>query len=145
MTRRKRYSEEFEREALRRANEQGVTDVLAAEALEINARLEKQTFTKTARLIDSITSLAQSRGKLDSRNARYVTAIESSKRIFIANISSPDGSTSDIDISGPLPQLISQFPLASAWTDPCDREDSTPSQLAPDSDNAIECPILTID
>lgn len=58
MTRRKRYSEEFKREALRRANEQGVTDVLAAEALEINARLEKQTFTKTARLIDSITSLA---------------------------------------------------------------------------------------
>ncbi len=58
MTRRKRYSEEFKREVLRRANEQGVTDVLVAEALEINARLEKQTFTKTARLIDSITSLA---------------------------------------------------------------------------------------
>ncbi len=58
MTRRKRYSEEFKREALRRANEQGITDVLVAEALEINARLEKQTFTKTARLIDSITSLA---------------------------------------------------------------------------------------
>ncbi len=58
MTRRKRYSEEFKREVLRRANEQGVTDVPVAEALEINARLEKQTFTKTARLIDSITSLA---------------------------------------------------------------------------------------
>ncbi len=58
MTRRKRYSEEFKREVLRRANEQGVTDVLVAEALEINARLEKQTFTKTARLKDSITSLA---------------------------------------------------------------------------------------
>ena len=30
MTRRKRYSGEFKREALRRANEEGVTDVLVA-------------------------------------------------------------------------------------------------------------------
>ncbi len=37
MTRRKRYSEQFEREALRRANEEGVTDVLVAEELGINA------------------------------------------------------------------------------------------------------------
>jgi transposase len=38
MTRRKRYSEEFKLEALRRANEAGVTDVLVAEELGINAR-----------------------------------------------------------------------------------------------------------
>ncbi len=39
MTRRKRYSAEFKREALRRANKAGVTDVLVAEKLGINARL----------------------------------------------------------------------------------------------------------
>ncbi len=38
MTRRKRYSAEFKREALRRANEEGVTDVLVAEELGIDAR-----------------------------------------------------------------------------------------------------------
>ncbi len=38
MSRRKRYSAEFNREALRRANEEGVTDVLVAEELGINAR-----------------------------------------------------------------------------------------------------------
>ena len=38
MTRRKRYSAEFKREALRRANEEGVTDVLVAEELGIRAR-----------------------------------------------------------------------------------------------------------
>ncbi len=38
MSRRKRYSTEFKREALRRANEEGVTDVLVAEELGINAR-----------------------------------------------------------------------------------------------------------
>ena len=38
MTRRKRYNAEFKREALRRANEEGVTDVLVAEELGINAR-----------------------------------------------------------------------------------------------------------
>jgi transposase len=38
MTRRKRYSAEFKREALRRASEEGTTDVLVAEELGINAR-----------------------------------------------------------------------------------------------------------
>ena len=38
MSRRKRYSAEFKREAIRRANEEGVTDVLVAEELGINAR-----------------------------------------------------------------------------------------------------------
>ncbi len=38
MTRRKRYSAEFKRAALRRANEEGVTDVLVAEELGMNAR-----------------------------------------------------------------------------------------------------------
>ena len=38
MTRRKRYSAEFKREALRRANEAGVSDVLVAEELGIDAR-----------------------------------------------------------------------------------------------------------
>jgi transposase len=38
MARRKRYSAEFKREALRRADEPGVTDVLVAEELGINAR-----------------------------------------------------------------------------------------------------------
>ena len=38
MARRNRYSAEFKREALRRANEEGVTDVLVAEELGINAR-----------------------------------------------------------------------------------------------------------
>lgn len=38
MTQRKRYSEEFKLEALRRANEEGVTDVLVPEELGINAR-----------------------------------------------------------------------------------------------------------
>ncbi len=38
MSRRKRYSAEFKREAIRRANEAGVTDVLVAEELGINAR-----------------------------------------------------------------------------------------------------------
>ncbi len=37
MTRRRRYSAEFKREALRRANEEGVTDVLVAEELGIDA------------------------------------------------------------------------------------------------------------
>jgi transposase-like protein len=39
MTRRKRYSIEFKREALRRANEEGVTDTLVAEELGFSARL----------------------------------------------------------------------------------------------------------
>jgi transposase len=38
MSRQKRYSAEFKREALRRANEPGVTDVLVAEELGISAR-----------------------------------------------------------------------------------------------------------
>ncbi len=38
MSRRKRYSAEFKREALRGANEEGLTDVLVAEELGINAR-----------------------------------------------------------------------------------------------------------
>ena len=38
MSRRKRYGAEFKREAIRRANEEGVTDVLVAEELGINAR-----------------------------------------------------------------------------------------------------------
>jgi transposase len=38
MGRRKRYSTEFKREALKRANEPGVTDVLVAEELGISAR-----------------------------------------------------------------------------------------------------------
>jgi transposase len=38
MARRKRYSAEFKKEALRRANEEGVTDVLVSEELGINAR-----------------------------------------------------------------------------------------------------------
>ena len=38
MGRRKRYSEEFKRAALRRADEPGVTDVWVAEELGINAR-----------------------------------------------------------------------------------------------------------
>ena len=38
MTRRKRYSAEFKREAIRRTNVEGVTDVLVAEELGINAR-----------------------------------------------------------------------------------------------------------
>jgi transposase len=38
MSRRKRYSTEFKREALRRTNEPGVTDVLVAEELGISAR-----------------------------------------------------------------------------------------------------------
>jgi transposase len=38
MGRRQRYSAEFKRQALRRANEPGVTDVLVCEELGINAR-----------------------------------------------------------------------------------------------------------
>jgi transposase len=38
MTRRKRYSAEFKREALRRASEEGTTDVFVAEEIGINAR-----------------------------------------------------------------------------------------------------------
>jgi transposase-like protein len=38
MTRRKRYSAEFKREALRRAYEEGVTDVLVAEEMGLDAR-----------------------------------------------------------------------------------------------------------
>ncbi len=38
MSRRKRYSAEFKREAIRRGNEKGVTDVLVAEELGMNAR-----------------------------------------------------------------------------------------------------------
>ncbi len=38
MGKRKRYSAEFKREALRQANHPGVTDVLVAEELGINAR-----------------------------------------------------------------------------------------------------------
>jgi transposase InsO family protein len=39
MTRRKRYSAELKREALRRANEEGVTDVLVAEELGITCSM----------------------------------------------------------------------------------------------------------
>ena len=38
MTRRKRYSAEFKLEALRRANEEGVTDTLVAEELGLSTR-----------------------------------------------------------------------------------------------------------
>ncbi len=38
MGRRKRYSKEFKREALRRADEAGITDVVVAEDLGISAR-----------------------------------------------------------------------------------------------------------
>jgi transposase len=38
MTRRKRYSAEFKRQALKRADEPGVTDVLACEELGISVR-----------------------------------------------------------------------------------------------------------
>jgi transposase len=38
MARRKRYSAEFKRQALRRANEPGVTDALVCEELGISAR-----------------------------------------------------------------------------------------------------------
>jgi transposase len=38
MSRRKRYSAEFKREALRRANEDGVTDTLVAEELGFSTR-----------------------------------------------------------------------------------------------------------
>lgn len=38
MARRKRYSAEFKRQALRRANEPGVTDVLVCEELGVSAR-----------------------------------------------------------------------------------------------------------
>jgi len=38
MTRRKRYSAEFKREALRRANEDGITDTLVAEELGFSTR-----------------------------------------------------------------------------------------------------------
>ena len=38
MTRRKRYSAEFKRQALKRADEPGVTDVLVAEELGVSAR-----------------------------------------------------------------------------------------------------------
>jgi len=38
MTRRKRYSAEFKREALRRANEDGVTDTLVAQDLGFSTR-----------------------------------------------------------------------------------------------------------
>ena len=38
MTRRKRYSAEFKREALRRSNEDGVTDTLVAEELGFSTR-----------------------------------------------------------------------------------------------------------
>lgn len=38
MSRRKRYSAEFKRQALRRADEPGVTDVLVCEELGISAR-----------------------------------------------------------------------------------------------------------
>ena len=38
MTRRKRYNAEFKREALRRANEEGITDTLVAEELGFSTR-----------------------------------------------------------------------------------------------------------
>ena len=38
MTRRKRYSAEFKREALRRSNEEGVTDTLVAQELGFSTR-----------------------------------------------------------------------------------------------------------
>jgi transposase len=38
MARRKRYSAEFKRQALKRANEPGVTDVLVCEELGVSAR-----------------------------------------------------------------------------------------------------------
>ena len=38
MTRRKRYSKEFKREALRRANEAGMTDTLVAQELGFSTR-----------------------------------------------------------------------------------------------------------
>ncbi len=46
MTRRKRYSAEFKREALRRANEETVTDVLVAEELTDHKRFSLATDIK---------------------------------------------------------------------------------------------------
>jgi transposase-like protein len=49
MTRRKRYSAELKREALRRANEEGVTDVLVAEELGITCSMSGKGFATTTR------------------------------------------------------------------------------------------------
>jgi hypothetical protein len=65
MTRRKRYSIEFKREALRRANEEGVTDTLVAEELGFSARQLRRwrnayslnlvyNFTKTVFLLTGV-------------------------------------------------------------------------------------------
>jgi transposase-like protein len=48
MTRRKRYSAEFKREALRRANEAGVTDVLVAEKRKLAIVEQERDFLKEA-------------------------------------------------------------------------------------------------
>ena len=45
MTRRKRYSTEFKREALRRANEDGATDTLVAEELGSREERGRTEFT----------------------------------------------------------------------------------------------------
>jgi hypothetical protein len=61
MSRRKQYRAEFKREALRRANEEGVTAVLVAEETGINARQlrrwreAEQRYTYTTELQSQIT------------------------------------------------------------------------------------------
>jgi transposase-like protein len=50
MSRRKRYSTEFKREALRRCNEPGVTAVLVAEELGTSTRLRSASSAKMKKL-----------------------------------------------------------------------------------------------
>ena len=55
MSRRKRYSSEFKREALRRANEEGVTDVLVAEELGMTQNaIRKARFRVLKRLREEL-------------------------------------------------------------------------------------------
>jgi transposase len=79
MTRRKRYSAEFKREALRRANEEGVTDTLVAEELGlvpdncgVGAMRRRSTATKhsPARAMRKLAKIEQERDFLKEAAVR---------------------------------------------------------------------------
>ena len=67
MSRRKRYSAEFKREALRRANEPGVTDVLVAKNW---ASIRSSCADGARRSSKTATKRSRARGKAATRKSR---------------------------------------------------------------------------
>jgi len=77
MARRKRYSAEYKREALRRANEPGVTDVLVAEELGISGRqLRRWRDAVNGDGVDAFPGQGKSRDEEMTRLKRKLAKVE---------------------------------------------------------------------